>query len=321
MATLDTLAAALASISENLAGHPNHRKFTQTTKKFLQDAQNPDHWENKLGELTQEQQENLNTTIGKITAPQAQLFLAATLEHDPAAGHTIAPKLVYNTHPNIDNSIITAAHEILHGTWADIYIGLTRNTPNLRAWAESYTLKTLTQSIAQLNQPERVHVLNILKKTPHLLTVKHLVPAVTNATQVSAMSGPARAHWEWSTASANKLATLAYHHRNPQDTTLSPQQHLQQKLLTLRHYFDHDPHKLEAQLDKYAQKVNRAEVRQRATNPEETLILLSAFHIAKHVLHYDEATVHYVLARTGELGVEGIRVLDGVSDGLVRISH
>lgn len=322
MVVLGELVTAILSINKHLTEHPNHRNLTKTTQKFLQDSQSSNYWEDKLSNLTWEQQTELNDTISKITAPQAQLFLTTVLKHDPQAGYTIAPKLVYNTHQNIDNSIITAAHEILHGTWADIYIGLTYNTVNLKAWADSYALKTLTQSIAKLNQPERVYVLNILKITPNLQTVNHLLPTVANPTQISDMSNTAREHWEWSTTSANKLAALAYHQRNPKDTHLAPQQHLQQKLLTLRHYFDRDPGKLEVQLDKYAQKVDLDEVRQRATSTEEALILLSAFHLAKHVLYYDEATVHYVLSHTNQLGVESMGcVLDDVADGLVRISR
>lgn len=322
MATLIELVTRLTIISKNLTEHPNYRNLTKTTQKFLHDAQTPDHWKDTLKVLPQEKLDDLHLVVGNITAPQAQLFLTTVLTHDPHAGYDIAPRLVYTTHPNIDNSIITAAHEILHSTWADMYIGLTRHTTNLKSWADNYTLKTLTQNIAQLNPTERTHVLNTLKKTPYLQTVNNLVPTVTNHAQINTMSGTAREHWEWSVASANKLTALAYHQRNPRDMTLTPYQHLQQKLLTLRHYFDRDPKKLEAQLDKYAQKVGRAEVRLRATNAEEALILLSAFHAAKHVLHYDEATVHYVLNHTSKLGVEGLGcVLDDVADGLVLLSH
>lgn len=322
MAAFAELVTKLTTISKNLTEHPNYRNLTKTTQKFLNDAQTPNYWENTLNVLPQEKLEDLNLVVEQVTAAQAQLFLTTVLAHDPHAGYDIAPKLGYTTHPNIDNSIITAAHEILHGTWADIYIGLTRNTTNLKAWADNYTLKTLTQNIAQLNPTERTHVLNTLKKTPYLQTVNNLVPTVTNHAQINTMSGTARDHWEWSVASANKLAALAYHPRNPRDMTLTPYQHLQQKLLTLRHYFDRDPQKLEAQLDKYAQKTGCAEVRQRAASPEEALILLSSFHVAKHVLHYDEATVHYVLNHTDKLGVNNVgRVLDGVTGGLVLLSH
>lgn len=322
MAALSELVTKLTSISKNLTEHSNHRNLTKTTQKFLQDAQAPGYWEDTLNILPQEKLDDLNRTVGQVTAPQAQLFLVTVLAHNPHDGHAIVLHLLYTTHPNIDNSIITAAHEILHGTWADIYIGLTRNTANLKAWADNYTLKALTQNIAQLNPPEREYALNILKKTPYLQAINNLVPTVTNHAHINTMSGPAREHWEWSVANANKLAALAYHPRNPRDMTLTPYQHLQQKLLTLRHYFDRAPQKLEAQLDKYAQKTGRVEVRQRATNTEEALILLSAFHVAKHVLHYDEATVHYVLNHTNKLGVEGLGcVLDGVTGGLVLLSH
>lgn len=322
MAAFTELATKLTTINKNLTEHPNYRNLTKTTQKFLNDAQTPNYWENTLNVLPQEKLEDLNLVVEQVTAAQAQLFLTTVLAHDPHAGYDIAPKLGYTTHPNIDNSIITAAHEILHGTWADIYIGLTRNTTNLKAWADNYTLKTLTQNIAQLNPTERTHVLNTLKKTPYLQTINNLAPTVTNHAQINTMSGTARDHWEWSVASANKLAALAYHQRNPRDMTLTPYQHLQQKLLTLRHYFDRAPQKLEAQLEKYAQKTGCAEVRQRATGPEDALTLLSAFHVAKHVLHYDEATVRYVLNRTGRLGVDSVGcVLDEVTGGLVLLSH
>ena len=322
MTTHGELITALTSISKNLTDHPNYRNLTKTIKNFLHDAQTPEYWEDTLNVLPQEKLDDLNLTVGQVTAPQAQLFLTTVLAHNPHDGHAIVLHLLYTTHPNIDNIIITAAHEILHGTWADIYIGLTRNTTNLKAWADNYTLKTLTQNIAQLNPPERTHVLNTLKRTPYLQTVNNLVPTVTNHAQINTMSGTAREHWEWSVASANKLAALAYHQRNPRDMTLTPYQHLQQKLLTLRHYFDRDPQKLEAQLEKYAQKTGCAEVRQRATSPEDALTLLSAFHMAKHVLYYDEATVHYVLNHTSKLGVEGLGcVLDDVAGGLVLLSH
>lgn len=322
MVVLGELVTSIISINKHLTEHPNHRNLTKTTQKFLQDSQSSNYWEDKLSDLIWDQQTELNDTISKITAPQAQLFLTTVLKHDSQAGYSIAPKLVYNAHPNIDNSIITAAHEILHGTWADIYIGLTYNTVNLKAWADSYALKTLTQNIAKLGTSERTHVLNILKKTPNLQTVNHLLPTVANHTQISSMSDTAREHWEWSTASANKLSTLAYHQRNPKDSHLTPTQHLQQKLLTLRHYFDRDPQKLETQLDNYAKKVMRVDIRVHASTTEETLVLLSALHITKHVLHYDEATIHYVLEHTQKLGIESMAsVLDEVTDGLVLLSH